>query len=70
VTENPSIAFGPKVEMAGAVFQQSITLRDIFAAAALAGMGPSHDFTRVMDGALARQAYSLADAMLKVRESR
>ena len=42
-----------------------VTLRDLFAAAALAGMLSDHHF--LSPGSSAQGAYSMADAMLKER---
>ena len=46
-----------------------ITLRDLFAAAALSGMNLPHDYSRgIHNSAAAERSYALADAMLAERE--
>ena len=57
----PAFPTDPTVQFAG------MSLRDYFAAAALTGICASSLFINSPNGAIAKEAYSLADKMIKAR---
>lgn len=53
----------------GEVAHEGMTLRDYFAAKAMMGLGCNPNHVNMTDDEIAKWSYSLADSMLKARES-